>query len=166
MQALIGVKGLLVSIAFPMSNASTAPIFPESQGPAQYEFTEAENVVFRALAREMRMVGSAYLGAGALLVLGAAVVLWAWHNALPISLVLVCISALGILGGQWLRTTSLSLARIADTRGSDISHLMSGMSSLHRLFFIQRTLLLFVAVMGVLGAAGAVLFILYAPVRP
>lgn len=146
-----------------MSNASTAPIFGETQSAGQYEFSETENKVFRALATEMHAVGTAYMGLGVGLIVASAVVLWAYVASLPIALVMACIAALGILGGHWLRVSSVPLARIADTSGSDISHLMRAMGALERLFNIQRKLLAFAAVMGVVGVVGGVLFVLFAP---
>lgn len=146
-----------------MSTASTAPIFGDAHSAGQYEFSEAENKVFRALATEMHAVGTAYMGLGAGLIVAAAVVLWAYEASLPIALVMACIAALGILGGHWLRVSSVPLARIADTAGSDVTHLMRAMGGLERLFSIQRRLLAFAAVMGLVGAVGGVLFVLFAP---
>jgi hypothetical protein len=53
--------------------------------------------------------------------------------------------------GVWTRTAGGSFQKIVDTQGSDISHLMSALSSLHSMYALVYTLLVLTLLVGLLG---------------
>jgi hypothetical protein len=59
--------------------------------------------------------------------------------------------------GVWTRAAGGSFQKIVDTQGSDISHLMSALSSLHSMFALVYTLLVLTLLLGLL-ALGLTLF--------
>jgi hypothetical protein len=53
--------------------------------------------------------------------------------------------------GVWTRSAGGSFQQIVDTQGSDISHLMSALSSLHSMYALVYTLLVVTLLMGLIG---------------
>jgi hypothetical protein len=53
--------------------------------------------------------------------------------------------------GVWTRTAGGSFQKIVDTQGSDISHLMSALSSLHSMYALVYTLLVLTLLAGLLA---------------
>ena len=56
-----------------------------------------------------------------------------------------------LLLGIWTRSASKSFRKIVDTRGNDISNLMNGLLSLHRMYSLLYTLLLLVLLAGLVS---------------
>jgi hypothetical protein len=55
--------------------------------------------------------------------------------------------------GVWTRSAGDSFRQIVDTQGSDISHLMNALSSLHSMYALVYTLLVVTLLMGLIGLA-------------
>jgi hypothetical protein len=53
--------------------------------------------------------------------------------------------------GVWTRAAGGSFRKIVDTQGSDISHLMNALSSLHSMYALVYTLLVVTLLLGLLG---------------
>lgn len=136
-------------------------IFPTA--PREYEFGEAENSVFSALAAQMRFVGTAQGAAGVFLVLVAIAHVWMGGPPALLSSVPMAISAaMLVVTGMWLRGASEPVARIVSTEGNDIRNLMEAMAGLARMFALQRVYLITVfaaMVLGVIGVAVAMVFV-------
>lgn len=148
-----------------MSNPSDAAIFPASpQTPRapEYEFGDAENKVFTALAAGMRFVGTAQVVTGALEVLVAVVHVWLGGAPSLVSAVPMALSAgMLVMTGAWLRRASEPVARIVSTQGSDIRNLMEAMAGLARMFALQRVYFLFVGGLTAAALVGAVLALVF-----
>ena len=56
-----------------------------------------------------------------------------------------------VLMGVWTRTAGASFQKIVDTQGSDITHLMNALGSLHSMYSLIYTLLVVVLIFGVIG---------------
>jgi len=55
--------------------------------------------------------------------------------------------------GVWTRSAGDSFRKIVDTQGSDVSHLMGALSSLHSMYALVYTLLVLTIVLGLLALA-------------
>ena len=66
-----------------------------------------------------------------------------------------------LLMGVWTRSAAASFRKIVTTQGSDIKHLMDGMTSLHRMYSLLYTLLMIVLLAGVVSV-GLTLYKYYA----
>jgi hypothetical protein len=53
--------------------------------------------------------------------------------------------------GAWTRSAGSSFGQIVTTQGSDISHLMTALSSLHSMYALVYTLLVVTLIMGLVG---------------
>jgi hypothetical protein len=58
-----------------------------------------------------------------------------------------------LLMGVWTRSAGASFQKIVDTRGSDITHLMNGMGSLHSMYSLIYILLILVLLFGLISLA-------------
>jgi hypothetical protein len=58
-----------------------------------------------------------------------------------------------VLMGAWTRDAGGSFQKIVDTQGNDITNLMNGMGSLHRMYSLLYTLLMITLLLGLFGAA-------------
>jgi hypothetical protein len=58
-----------------------------------------------------------------------------------------------IVMGVWTRSAASSFQQIVTTQGSDISHLMSALSSLHSMYALVYTLLVVTLLVGLVGLA-------------
>lgn len=95
------------------------------------EFTPEQNVVLLRLAQRMRAVGIALMVLAALLALRA--VLGADE------LGMLAIQAGIVLGftGFWSVRAATELSRVATTEGADMSHLMSALGEIRKLYELQ-----------------------------
>ncbi len=130
----------------PMPGVTTAPIFQAGAGPAaatpEYEFSEADNAVFRDLAVAMRFVAAGNAVLGAVLLLAAAGGMYLnGRGGLPSGVAGSLAAGVAVVTCTWLRAAAVDVEAIATTRGSDISHLMTAMVALRRMFTLQRTLM-------------------------
>jgi hypothetical protein len=66
-----------------------------------------------------------------------------------------------LLMGVWTRSAAESFRKIVTTQGSDIKHLMDGMTSLHRMYSLLYTLLVIVLLAGIVSV-GLTLYKYYA----
>lgn len=142
-------------------DVSNAPIFAGSKpaGTAsEYEFGDAENRVFEALARAMSFVGTAQGVMGASLFAVAVVHVWmGGPPALISSLPMALTGAMFTVTGVWLRRASAPIARIVSTKGSDIRNLMEAMAGLAQMFALQRTYFIAVGVLAAVSIVGAII---------
>jgi hypothetical protein len=105
-----------------------------------YEFDEHEDTVFRDLAGAMKAVGKAMLILGPLLVLFGIVSLA--HKQLVSAAVEIVVGACLFMFGNWNGDAANSIAKIPATQGNDITHLISGMIDLKKIYGLQRLVLL------------------------
>ena len=99
----------------------------------QYEFKPQENKIIGELAAKMHFVGLFLLASG-LLVIGIGVIV---HHYGPItSGTLFCVV------GLWTQRASVSLKSVVYTEGKDISHLISALEDLRKLYSLQFWLLI------------------------
>jgi len=99
----------------------------------QYEFKPQENKIIGELAAKMHFVGLFLLASG-LLVIGIGVIV---HHYGPItSGTFFCVV------GLWTQRASMSLKSVVYTEGNDISHLISALEDLRKLYSLQFWLLI------------------------
>jgi len=115
--------------------------------PATYEFSEAQNVVFKTLAMRMRLFGVIVLLEGLLLLAGAAFL----HLKLDQPFALVAILALSgvyfiVLGGPKLGVAS-SFNSILETSRNDVEYLMKALKGLQTAFLINCLIVIAVLVL-------------------
>lgn len=123
-----------------------------STGQPQYEFTESQNVLIGKLAYKMRGVGVFFAVIG-FIYIGLAVVAGivafnrlSGHEAATLILIYGIGGLFYAAVGIWTRQSSEEFKKIVDTRGSDITHLMSALDSLHKLYSLIYTIILVVLV--------------------
>ena len=125
----------------------------------EYEFTAEQNETFTKLAKSMNFVGVFFLVAVGLQLTMALVSIVKDPSAIiglivPTVINVLLYGALGI----WTRNAAKSMQQIVETEGDDISHLMIGIESLARLYSLQRALLIFALLIGVIGIGILMLF--------
>ncbi len=104
-----------------------------------YEFGHAQNETFRNLGSRMKVVGIIYMVTGGFLGLIGVISLF----VMPAFGVLYMLFAtVQLLIGIWTNNAASSFRLIVDTKGSDISHLMSALESLRKLYNLQFWLLI------------------------
>lgn len=108
--------------------------------PRHYEFDEHEDAVFRELASAMKVVGTALLILGPLRVIFGLIGLS--HKDYTNGPGQVVEGVSFFLVGNWTRDAAVSIARIVSTKGNDITHLISGMADLKKIYLLQRFVLL------------------------
>lgn len=142
-------------------DVSNAPIFAGSktgEAAPEYEFGDAENHVFDALARAMSFVGTAQGVMGASLFAIAIAHVWmGGPPALISSLPMALTGAMFTVTGVWLRRASLPIARIVTTKGSDIRNLMEAMAGLAGMFALQRSYFIAAGVVAAVSIVGAII---------
>jgi hypothetical protein len=146
-----------------------------------YEFTEAQNREIGILARKMRLVGlvAAILGVVDL-ILGILLLIYAFRDQLPaevlrripedtlkqlpppsqlwaVVLQAVTSGLIFLLIGVWTRSAAAEFQKIVNTTGRDISHLMSALSSLHKMYSLLYTLII-VGILAFLLSIGVLLY--------
>lgn len=113
------------------------------QSGPQYEFTPGQNATFRELAATMRFVGLFLVLGGALECLTC---LNGQLGGLVAGLVFVFL-------GIWTRSAAQSFQRIVDTEGRDITHLMTALSDLLKMYRLLYILLIIALVLFAVAAA-------------
>jgi hypothetical protein len=134
---------------------------------SRYEFTEAQNREIGSLARKMRLVGLVAVILGVVnLILGLLLLVYAFRDQLPadalrripedtlkqlpppgqlwaVALQAVASGLIFLLIGVWTRSAAGEFRQIVDTAGHDIGHLMSALGSLHKMYSLLYTLIIF-----------------------
>jgi hypothetical protein len=104
---------------------------------SSYEFTEAQNAIFRGLSVRMRLFGSTVLLIGLLMLIGALLLYrvidqpWALLAGVALNAVYFL-----VLGGPTLAVSS-HFRGIVETSQRDISHLMDALARLEKVFLIN-----------------------------
>ncbi|RPI01881.1 MAG: hypothetical protein EHM72_05450 [Calditrichaeota bacterium] len=114
-------------------------------GIPPFEFSTQQNSTFGSLAGKMKLVSIFFIVIG---------VLSAMSNWVQGSIVAGVINAaVFIFIGIWTLDAGRAFRRIVDTQGSDISHLMSALVNLKRLYTLQFWLLIItmIAVLVLIG---------------
>ena len=110
-----------------------------------YEFSEPQNTQFSKLAASMTFVGTAMIVLGAFS--GITIFFGSIQNILT--------AAFYIFIGIWTRNAGQAFQSIVDTEGSDISHLMSAIGNLEKLFTLEKWIIIFsIAVFAILFFIG------------
>jgi hypothetical protein len=111
-------------------------VLPPDPKQPEYEFRSDEDLVFRELSGAMKFVGVALIVLGAFYVL---VALYELGHSKPFETVSAVVqSAIYMVLGAWTRGSAISIGRIADTQGRDITNLMSAMHGLRRIYKLQQ----------------------------
>ncbi len=121
---------------------------PAPQAQTMYEFSPAQNETIRVLASRMKFVGIFYI---VIAVLFGVCGLLALFFLPPVGLVYCLVTVLYLLIGIWTNNASSSFKMIVETKGSDITHLMSALESLRKLYNLQFWLLIVSIVVFVLA---------------
>jgi hypothetical protein len=128
---------------------------PEGGLQRQYEFDEQENSVFRDLAGVMKFCGTMMLIAGPLLVISGITSLM--HKEFGGAIGQIGTGVGLFLMGNWTGDASKTIAKIVDTEGNDITHLISAMIDLRKTFTMQQKLLIGVVILVIGGLAFGIL---------
>jgi hypothetical protein len=148
---------------------------------ARYEFTEAQNREIGDLAGKMRLVGLVAVILGVVnLIMAVLLVIYAFRDQLPAEVLrripedtlkqippasqlwaLVLQAAISglifLLIGLWTRSAASEFQKIVDTTGRDISHLMSALGALNKMYSLLSTLII-VGILAFLLAIGVLLY--------
>jgi hypothetical protein len=132
---------------------------PVRTAGGQYEFSAAQNQTIGTLARSMRVVGAFLILMGVVELLGAVLQL-VRTGTFQINLAWL----LYFIFGAWTRKAARSFQLIVDTQGSDISHLMSALDNLRKIYgFLYWFILVVLILMLILGIVLALLYPTTAP---
>jgi hypothetical protein len=148
---------------------------------SHYEFTEVQNRQIGSLARKMRLVGFVAVVLGLVqLILGILLVVCVFRDQLPADAlrripedtlkqlpppnqlwaVIVQAGASGLiflLIGLWTRSAAAEFQQIVNTTGSDITHLMSALGSLHKMYSMLSALII-IGILAFLLSIGLLLY--------
>ncbi len=116
------------------TNEETAP----PRTAAEYEFNPEQNAVIRELAGVMNVAGLVLMALAIVTILYAGAFI-AGVGRDPTPLVFAAFCAPMVIAGFWVRGAAEPLLKIVDTEGKDITHLMSALSELRRIFSLLRT---------------------------
>ncbi|HEY1377146.1 MAG TPA: hypothetical protein VGF55_10155 [Gemmataceae bacterium] len=111
---------------------------------AQYEFTDEQNRVIDQLARNMRVVAVFLTVIGVLYIVAfAAAVIHAFSAPVAIGQALLFAIAmlLYLAIGRWTNAAALAFSGVVRTTGSDISHLMTALDNLRKLYVLMGTII-------------------------
>lgn len=122
----------------------------QAQQAAQpgYEFTEAQNLTFGVLASRMKFLGILNLVFAVFIGLFAILVLFSSPLTIVVSGPQV---AMFVVLGLWMMNASSSFRMIVETHGQDITHLMTAMDALRKLYNLQFWLTIAVLIVFVVG---------------
>ena len=150
----------------------------------RYEFTEVQNREIGGLARKMRLVGLVAIVLGVVnLILALLLLIYAFRDRLPaealrgipedtlrqlappsqlwaIVLQAAASGLIFLLIGLWTRSSAAEFRKIVDTTGRDIGHLMSALGSLHKMYSLLYTLIIF-GILALLVSIGVFLYARY-----
>jgi hypothetical protein len=137
-------------VASPPATSAPAAGTPGGSRTAerQYEFKPQENKIIGELAGKMHFVGLFLLAVG-LLVIAIGVV--PKDHGVGLHVGPIISGALTALVGLWTQRASVSLKSVVYTEGNDISHLISALEDLRKLYSLQFWLLILALVLAVLG---------------
>ena len=116
--------------------------------PSGYEFNEAQNMTFGVLASRMKFLGILNLALAVLVGLFSVLALFASPLTIVVSGPQV---AMLVVMGIWMVNASSSFRMIVDSHGQDITHLMTAMDALRKLYNLQFWLTIAVLVLFVVG---------------
>lgn len=120
---------------------------PSPAPGAPYEFAPAENAVIGRTARWVTWWGWIAVAAGIILIVGG---LTTWGEG---GLAQVLLGGIYILIGVYFRSAGRSLARVVDTTGRDLSHLMEALDRLTAAFRVQVILVVAMVLMAIVAIA-------------
>ncbi len=109
---------------------------PSIQGRSDYEFNEAEGRIIRDLGSKMSFVGLFMVGMGLCFAISA---IQRWSRVLEIEVGLLFLTMLFVVFGIWTHRAGAEFRRVAESRGRDVTHLMSALASLlncYRLIYL------------------------------
>jgi hypothetical protein len=130
---------------------SHRPLAAEAPASSQYEFSHLEDTVIGSLGSKMSFVGLFMLGIGLFFFISG-IVRWAQRHDLDVSLLFL--SLLFIVVGIWTHRAGREFRSVAETQGRDISHLMTALANLLKLYTLLY-LLFFVALVFAIIQLGA-----------
>ena len=116
--------------------------------PSGYEFNEAQNMTFGVLASRMKFLGILNLALAVLVGLFSILALFASPLTIVVSGPQV---AMLVVMGIWMVNASSSFRMIVDSHGQDITHLMTAMDALRKLYNLQFWLTIAVLVLFIVG---------------
>ncbi len=119
-----------------------------AQASSGYEFTDAQNMTFSVLASRMKFLG--ILNMVFAVFIGLFAILALFGSPLTIVVSGPQVAMLVVLG-LWMMNASSSFRMIVDTHGQDISHLMTAMEALRKLYNLQFWLTIAVLIVFLIG---------------
>jgi hypothetical protein len=114
--------------------------------PSEFEFSPAQEGMFRDLGRKMRIVGAFFVLAGLMRLIYDALVLHEVHLDLTF--------IIDVLIGVWTLSAARSFRRVAEAGGQDVERMLEGLSDIRKLYSLIYWLLIvsvFVAVVALLS---------------
>jgi hypothetical protein len=142
-----------------------------------YEFTPEQNNLLRSLAGKMSLVGLLGVVVGLLNLISALMLLvFIFQDPLPPEVLEqipaearaklphtnflwglfiqgAAVGLIFLLIGIWTRSAAASFRDVATTTGRDISHLMDGLGSLHKMYALMYTFIVIALIFFVVGLA-------------
>jgi hypothetical protein len=119
---------------------------------SSYEFSREQNDAVSLLAQRMRVVGVLLLLVG-ILVTGETILLLRFGQGTVVGIAVAV--ALGLIG-YWSIRAAREFFRIVTTQGADLSHMMTGLREIRKLYDLQfwtLIVLVFMASLGVFAVA-------------
>ena len=117
----------------------------------QHEFTNDHNAVFSRLAHKMRGVGFWFEIYGILMLLVFTFKLWPRAGNFEIAPTDLLTGLVFLFLGHWTRRSGKGFQKLADSEGSDLTHLMRAMQELSRVYGLIDRLIFLTVVLAVLG---------------
>ncbi|WP_165074051.1 hypothetical protein [Paludisphaera rhizosphaerae] len=111
-----------------------APAIPPHR--SEYEFNAAEDLIIQDLGAKMSFVGLFMVGIGLCFAVSA---IQRWSRLHEIEIGLIFLSMLFAVFGVWTHRAGSDFRRVAESRGRDVTHLMSALATLlscYRLIYL------------------------------
>lgn len=133
--------------------------------PANFEFSEEHNTLFRKLAYKMRGVGFFYFFLGILTIIFSALIAFAVYSddkmaeqkrqLLLIAGIYFVSGLINSAIGSWVLSAARAFRKIVDTQGKDIGLLMDAMAALYKKYSLLYAVLVLGMLLFLLGIAAA-----------
>ena len=131
-----------------------------SASPPQFEFSTEDSAVFSRLAVTMRRVGFWFEVYGAALIVVFAFKLIPRNDRVDVELMDLVAGLVFLFLGHWTRRGGQEFQQVAETHGSDVTHLMQAVRELSRFYGLIHRVISIVVILVLLGIAIAGLYLL------
>lgn len=131
-----------------------------SADPPQFEFSAGDNAEFLRLATKMRGVGFWFVVYGIAMILVFAFQLIPRNGRIDVEPLNLVTGLVFLFLGNRTRHAARSFHRIAETSGSDVTHLMQAVRALSRFYGLIDKLIFIVVILVILGVVLACAYLL------